>query len=127
MEGEATLVVVERWFAHGRVEGIPIVAGDAAWMDVALGRGPGINGKVEMYGRPVAGAKVEVRPAGGDDVRTATTGDDGLYELLVPPGMYEVTVEVSGRDGAVVKLSGKADVRPDWFTRVFLILKKEDG
>ena len=40
--------------------------------------------------RPVAGALVIVRGAGGSEVATAQTADDGNYEVLIPPGSYTI-------------------------------------
>ena len=40
--------------------------------------------------RPVAGATLVVVDQAGDEIATATTGDDGRFHLDLPPGTYEV-------------------------------------
>jgi Carboxypeptidase regulatory-like domain len=40
--------------------------------------------------RPVAGATLVIVDAAGDEVATATTGDDGRFRLDLPAGTYEV-------------------------------------
>lgn len=40
--------------------------------------------------RPVAGAILIVRDAGGREVARATTGADGSYVIVLPPGSYSV-------------------------------------
>src|ERR671939_247677 len=47
-------------------------------------------------GAVVAGATVTARNPSVGVTRTATTNDDGFYQLLqLPPGTYEVTVEAA--------------------------------
>ncbi|HKO32107.1 MAG TPA: carboxypeptidase-like regulatory domain-containing protein, partial [Candidatus Limnocylindria bacterium] len=40
--------------------------------------------------RSVAGAKLVIVDEAGNEVSTATTGDDGRFRLDLPPGTYEV-------------------------------------
>src|ERR1051325_4760215 len=54
-------------------------------------------------GAVVPGATVTVRNPATNDVRTATTNDDGFYQLVqLTPGTYEVTVEAANFKKAVV-------------------------
>jgi hypothetical protein len=45
--------------------------------------------------RPVVGAVVDVRDAGGKQVAQAKTGPDGTFLVVVPPGTYTVTAEAT--------------------------------
>jgi hypothetical protein len=40
--------------------------------------------------RPVVGATLVIVDGAGEEVATATTGDDGRFRLDLPPGTYEV-------------------------------------
>src|SRR4051812_35699540 len=54
-------------------------------------------------GAVVPGATVTVRNSATNDVRTATTNDDGFYQLVqLTPGTYEVSVEAVNFKKAVV-------------------------
>src|ERR1051325_1437422 len=63
-------------------------------------------------GAVVPGATVTVRNPATNDVRTATTNDDGFYQLVqLTPGTYEVTV-----DGLLeVRGPGREPVQPQNF------------
>ena len=51
----------------------------------------------------VPGATVTARNAATNDSRTATTNDEGFYQLVnLPPGNYEITVEASNFKRAVI-------------------------
>ncbi len=41
--------------------------------------------------RPVAGASLVIVDDAGDEVATATTGDDGRFRLDLPPGTYRAS------------------------------------
>lgn len=54
-------------------------------------------------GAVVAGATVTVRNTGTNLTRTATSNDEGFYQLTnLPPGVYEVTVEATNFKKAVL-------------------------
>ncbi|HEY0546561.1 MAG TPA: TonB-dependent receptor [Pyrinomonadaceae bacterium] len=57
----------------------------------------------DQAGAVVAGATVTVRNTGTNLTRTATTNDEGFYQIVnLPPGMYEVTVEAANFKKAVL-------------------------
>jgi hypothetical protein len=45
--------------------------------------------------RPVIGAVVDIRDAGGKQVAQAHTGSDGTFLVAVAPGTYTVTAEAT--------------------------------
>ncbi len=66
---------------------------------------PGIGGRVLLEGTPAAGVSVAAYLAGGEALRGPPylngfpTGEDGTFELPLPPGRYELTARRRAKAG----------------------------
>src|SRR5262249_3432229 len=88
------------------------------WATSTAGQGVNtatLSGTVfDQQNLPVRGAKVTLTNTGNGAIRTASTGDNGRYDLVgVPPGQYKLTVDGGGgfaiyENPAVVLTVGEA-------------------
>jgi hypothetical protein len=83
---------------------LALTFGSAAALAQADSTSANLSGVVrDPAGAVVQGATVTVRNPATNVARTATTNDDGFYQLVqLPPGTYEVTVEAANFKKAVV-------------------------
>ena len=83
---------------------LAVVSCYSAAMSQAQSNAADLQGTVrDPKGAGISGATVTARNAATNVSRSATTNDDGAYQLIsLPPGNYEVTAEATGFSKAVV-------------------------
>jgi tetratricopeptide (TPR) repeat protein len=102
---------VRQWLVIAGCAGVLAMA-DVAAAQRSIVRG----GVVDENGDPVADASVTFHDAANDRTFTSESGKNGDYVIMVPSGMYQVTVEKDGYRGSQVnqqiRWSDAVDLEP---------------
>jgi hypothetical protein len=87
---------------NGLLAGVVVLVSMQSWGSPASGTITGVA--TDPSGKPIAEAKVRIRNQGTDAAREMTTDQQGAYAAtLLPPGIYEVTVEAAAFRKEVLK------------------------
>ncbi len=95
--GRLRALVRHPGYVEGVSDAVTLAPGGEGRVKVVLRAGGTLDGRVvDVSGRPVVGARVEIAAVHGSVVRSALTADDGTFGFAAVPG--EVSVSVSRPD-----------------------------